>query len=486
MADIVYPEAALGPLHPAAFDAGAPEPAQEAPNPDLVRRAAALARWRRRSRQVQFFRKALPAAIGAIVVLGVGWVGVRALLSALARADKELGSIHLINPSLLWAATRRASCTSCRPARRCATGATRTASPWSSRTCCNGPAGAPAPMTTQALHGVYHEAHKLLDLTGNVVATDGQGYTFESQLAHINMRLNSAAANAHVYSDGRGLHLADAYQVYDKGQHAIFTGHVHTHLTTSPTSRDRRSPPPPRCSRPAPSPCPTRSSDTGRRLPPCCAPPFQKDPAMRRLSVPGAAAALCLLAAGAASALPPEPASAPRGAHVAAAPPPAAVPANGAPGLTPDGKSERADRHHLRGRGDDPAAAPDHLPGQRRGHPGPDARPHPGDEGLQQAQARRGARPARGSAHALRADSSGAGGSHRGDGSVLLRHAHRERPQRLHGLRVGAEHHHPDRPRRAGAGQERRQGRQADHLPGDGTERADLQLAQEARRTGCG
>ena len=60
---------------------------------------------------------------------------------------------------------------------------------------------------------------------------------------------------------------------------------------------------------------------------------------MRRLSVPGAAAALSLglaLLAGAAFALPPEPASAPKGAHVAAAPPPAAAPASGAtPGITP-------------------------------------------------------------------------------------------------------------------------------------------------------
>lgn len=48
---------------------------------------------------------------------------------------------------------------------------------------------------------------------------------------------------------------------------------------------------------------------------------------MTRLFALGAAAACTLLvAAGAASALPPEPASAPAGAHVAAAPPPAAAP----------------------------------------------------------------------------------------------------------------------------------------------------------------
>ena len=62
---------------------------------------------------------------------------------------------------------------------------------------------------------------------------------------------------------------------------------------------------------------------------------------MRRLSAPGAVAALVLLTAGAAAALPPEPASAPKGAHVAAQPPPAvgAGGGSGAPGITPDGKS---------------------------------------------------------------------------------------------------------------------------------------------------
>ena len=206
-------------------------------SPDLARRAAALERWRRRSRQVQFFRKALPAAIGAIMLLGVGWVGVRALLSAFARADKELGSIHLINPSFYGRNEKGELYI------MSASEAVRDASDPDRITLVNPdllqyPAGAPAPMTTKALHGLYHEAHKLLDLSGNVVATDGRGYTFESQVAHINMRLNSAVGNAHVHSYGpSGSILADAYQVYDKGQHAIFTGNVHTHLTNKPDAR---------------------------------------------------------------------------------------------------------------------------------------------------------------------------------------------------------------------------------------------------------
>ena len=63
---------------------------------------------------------------------------------------------------------------------------------------------------------------------------------------------------------------------------------------------------------------------------------------MRRLSATGAATALALFTAGVAFALPPEPASAPKGAHVAAAPPPAAV-SSGAPGLTPGTSNDPID-----------------------------------------------------------------------------------------------------------------------------------------------
>ncbi len=235
MAEIVYPEDALGPLRPPPPGLGQPAPALEASNPDLVRRAQAMERWRRRSRQVQFFRKALPAAIGAIMLLGLGWVGVRGLLSAFARADKELGSIHLINPSFYGRNEKGELYI------MSASEAVRDGSDPDRITLVNPdllqyPAGAPAPMTTKAQHGVYHEAQKLLDMNGNVVATDGQGYTFETQLAHIDMRRSSAVGNAHVHSYGpAGSILADAYQVYDKGQHTIFTGHVHTHLTNKPT-----------------------------------------------------------------------------------------------------------------------------------------------------------------------------------------------------------------------------------------------------------
>ena len=205
--------------------------------PDLVRRAQAMARWRRRSRQVHFFRKALPAAIAAILLFGIGWVGVRAVIAALAQADRSLGAIHLINPTFYGRNEKgELYIMSASEAVREAGDPDRIA--LTSPRLKQYPAGAPAPMTTQALHGVYHEAKKQLDLTGSVVATDGRGYTFQSEFAHVDMPKNSVVGNSHVYSFGpSGSISADAYQVYDKGQHAIFTGHTRTHLTNQPAAK---------------------------------------------------------------------------------------------------------------------------------------------------------------------------------------------------------------------------------------------------------
>ncbi len=243
MADVRLRDEVLGPLRVPARGESPAGPAVGPPSPDLVRRAEALERWRKRSRQIRFLRRALPAGIGLILLLGFSWVGGRAILSALAHAQRELGSIHLINPTFYGRNEKGELYI------MSASEAVRDGSDPDRITLVNPdlkqyPTGAPAPMTTRALHGVYHEQHKLLDLAGHVVSTDGRGYTFQSEAAHVDMAHNSAVANAHVYSFGpSGSISADAYQVYDKGQHAIFTGHAHTHLTNQPIPKGPLLPP---------------------------------------------------------------------------------------------------------------------------------------------------------------------------------------------------------------------------------------------------
>jgi lipopolysaccharide export system protein LptC len=205
---------------------------QPALSPDLERRAAALARWRKRSEQVHFFRRALPAAIAAILIFGVGWVVARAVIAAFSQADRDTGTIHLINP-VFYGRTSRGE-----PYVMSASEAVRDgADP--DRIALTEPdlkqyVGAPQPQTAHALHGLYREQEKLLDMMGHVVATDGHGNVFRSEFAHVDMQRNSVVGNVHSFSEGpSGTIQSDAYQSYDKGQHVIFTGHVKSHLITA-------------------------------------------------------------------------------------------------------------------------------------------------------------------------------------------------------------------------------------------------------------
>ena len=164
MSDIGYPEEGLGPLR---VQSAVRPVADERPDalypgalsPDRVRRAQALARWRRRSGQIHFFRKALPAAMAAILLFGFGWVVIRSIISALANADRELGSIHLINPTFYGRNQKgELYIMSAREAVRQGGDPDRIA--LTDPDLKQYPAGAPEPMTTKAERGVYHESHK--------------------------------------------------------------------------------------------------------------------------------------------------------------------------------------------------------------------------------------------------------------------------------------------------------------------------------------
>ena len=211
---------------------GSMRAAEPPPATDLQRRAAALAKWRKRSEQVRFFRRALPATIAAILVFGVGWVLVRAVVAAFSGSDRDVGTIHLLNP-IFYGRNEKGQ-----PYVMTASEAVRSgADP--DRIALMNPGlkqynGNPSPMTVNALHGVYHEQNRLMDLTGHVVATDGKGYRFLSEFAHVDMPKSSVVGQVHCYGDGPGGSItSDAYRIYDKGQHAIFTGHVFNRLITA-------------------------------------------------------------------------------------------------------------------------------------------------------------------------------------------------------------------------------------------------------------
>src|ERR1700684_3572172 len=65
---------------------------------DIDRRAVAIARWKRRSHLVQFFRRALPALIVLITVAVIGWILAQAVFGRLNSGKASAQAIHLTHP----------------------------------------------------------------------------------------------------------------------------------------------------------------------------------------------------------------------------------------------------------------------------------------------------------------------------------------------------------------------------------------------------
>jgi lipopolysaccharide export system protein LptC len=210
---------------------------------DAARRISALARWRKRSELVHFYRRALPAAMIALVLFGVGWVLVRALMS-LGLGREAVGTIHLLHPTF-YGRNERGERYILRADEAVRSGdnpdriALTQPRLWEYST-------APLPETVTSATGVYHEKEKLLDLFGHVKASDGAGNHFASETAYVNMRRNSVVGQTAAYAYGpQGTISASSYAIYDKGQHIIFTGNVHTHLVNNPGPKPGLAHPPP-------------------------------------------------------------------------------------------------------------------------------------------------------------------------------------------------------------------------------------------------
>lgn len=204
-------------------------------SPDAERRLAALARWRKRSSLVRFYRRALPGAMALIVLFGVGWVAVRELAAEIG-APESAGTIHLLNPRFYGRNDKgQPYVMSAQEAVRDGADPDRIALV---RPVMSVEAGNPQPETVMSERGTYHERARLLDLFGDVRASDGQGDHFASAAAHVDMPKNSVTGQTPVSGYGpRGTFSAAAYAIYDKGDRVVLIGNVHTHLLNSPAPK---------------------------------------------------------------------------------------------------------------------------------------------------------------------------------------------------------------------------------------------------------
>jgi len=236
--------------HPAANQiAGVLAPAEE-----VARRAEALARWRKRSEQVHFFRRALPTTMVALGVMCLCWIGIRSLIAHF-RAAPDVATIHMVHPIYYGRSDDG------QPYRMGASLAVQdNVNPDSialTNPTYNQTTSAPEPEMVTADRGVYHKSTKLLDLYGHVRSTDGNGNHFEGEFAHVDMNKSDVSGRVPMYAYGpSGTLRAESYVILNKGEHMFFKGNVHSHLIMNASTPKT---PPPASVKPTPiMPVPTK------------------------------------------------------------------------------------------------------------------------------------------------------------------------------------------------------------------------------------
>jgi lipopolysaccharide export system protein LptC len=195
-----------------------------------ARRAAEMERWRRRSKRIVFYRRALPWTMLAIVVAVAGWVGLRAYLSA--RQDDvaaATSAIHMTNPKFYGRDQKgRSFQLTAKDAVRDAVDADLVT--------LNAPGmtldtGGKEPIKVEGGRGIYREDSKQLQITGGVRLQDGRGSEFRSETASVDTRAGVVSGEKSVSGTGPlGQIAASSYAVHDGGARVVFSGGVRVHM----------------------------------------------------------------------------------------------------------------------------------------------------------------------------------------------------------------------------------------------------------------
>jgi lipopolysaccharide export system protein LptC len=196
-----------------------------------------LDHWRQRSQRIRILRRALPAAIGLLVMLLLGWVGVRAVLTALNTASGAAGTVHMSNARFHGRDGHdRSFVLVAREASRNGANPNRVELVAPDLQLAND--AGPAPRRFRGDHGIYLDDRKMLYMDGHVVFEDGGGNRFTSARAEIDIQQNAIRGDTAVTGDGPMGHVdAQTYSVDSKGDHVVFVGNVHTHLVNQQEQR---------------------------------------------------------------------------------------------------------------------------------------------------------------------------------------------------------------------------------------------------------
>ena len=209
----------------------APSLLQDAP-PDLatVRRedsrrvVQAMDAWRRRSRLIRFFRRALPVSIGLLVLGLIVWVVARTVLADMADQAAQRADIRMTNPRFYGQDSRGQSFVL--GAAEAVQDRRRSELIRLTRPTLRLNATGERPTEITALNGLYDELGYQLTLSGDVTVIDGgSGFRFETGQALVDTETGVISGETAVRGRGPlGTIDASSYAIYDQGERIVFEG----------------------------------------------------------------------------------------------------------------------------------------------------------------------------------------------------------------------------------------------------------------------
>ena len=202
------------------------------PSPEVIeRRHRAAARWKRRSRSIQRWRRILPVVIAVVFGALFLWVVGRGLLVRLT-TPRQTGDavVKMTNPRFYGRdAGNRAFVVAAQSAERRQTGSRQIVLTGPSLTL---DAENPETVTrVQAARGVYREQQRQVSLEGGVNISNGRGYRFAAPNATIDTQKGQVTGDKGVEGQGPLGRIAAAnYGVYDGGKRMVFGGGVRARI----------------------------------------------------------------------------------------------------------------------------------------------------------------------------------------------------------------------------------------------------------------
>ena len=192
------------------------------------RRRERLEQWRRRSRLIHFMRKALPAAIVAVLVLLAGWTLARSIMARIGDLTGKLGgAIHMTKAQFSGRDDQdRAYVIDVKEASRDDFDPNRffLVDPRMVFDAEN-----VRDSHISADQGVYRKDTRILSLRGHVSLRDPSGDDFATDQAIVDTARGVIAGQGRVTGTGpTGAITAESFTVYDQGQRVVFRGNVHS------------------------------------------------------------------------------------------------------------------------------------------------------------------------------------------------------------------------------------------------------------------